>query len=406
MRICDLTHAYTATSGGIRTYIDAKRRYIRDETDWEHVLIYPAAEYGVERDGRLTTVRLAGPTIPGAAPYRLFVQVRQVVRELLEARPDVVELSSLYTCPWVALRYRERVAELGKRAIVSAFYFTDLPGAYVEPAFSKLLGGAVGRVARKAAERYVRTVMNRVDQVFTSFPDHEAQLRDLGVTAPLRNVPLGVDLTGFHPELRSEAVRARFGCADGGLLLVYAGRLDIEKKVRLLVDAFEKLPPAIGARLVMLGEGRERAMLAERAAKIRERFGEDRLFVLAYTNDKAELARILASADVYVTAGPHETFGLSVAEAQAAGLPVVGVAAGALIDRVADGTGLLGPVGDSRALANNILRVAANHRQMGAAARDLVATTLSWEHCFSTTFGIYERLLHGAPEQEALEPAI
>lgn len=42
------------------------------------------------------------------------------------------------------------------------------------------------------------------------------------------------------------------------------------------------------------------------------------------------IRRALAAADIYVTAGPHETFGLSVIEAEASGLPVVGVDAGAL----------------------------------------------------------------------------
>ena len=54
--------------------------------------------------------------------------------------------------------------------------------------------------------------------------------------------------------------------------------------------------------------------------------------------DRAELARWLASADIYVSGMADETFGVSIVEAQASGLPVVGVAAGAMIDRVTDTT--------------------------------------------------------------------
>jgi alpha-1,6-mannosyltransferase len=73
--------------------------------------------------------------------------------------------------------------------------------------------------------------------------------------------------------------------------------------------------------------------------------------------DRAELARWLASADIYVSGMADETFGVSIVEAQASGLPVIGVAAGAMIDRVTEAVGRLGPVGDARAMADNILAV-------------------------------------------------
>ena len=67
-----------------------------------------------------------------------------------------------------------------------------------------------------------------------------------------------------------------------------------------------------------------------------------------YCKDRSDLARWLASSDIYVSGMADETFGISIVEAQASGLPVVGIAAGAMIDRVTDATGRLGPVGDSQ----------------------------------------------------------
>ncbi|NNF04723.1 MAG: glycosyl transferase group 1, partial [Rhodothermales bacterium] len=57
MHLCDLTYAYNEYSGGIRTYIEAKRAYVREQTDWKHLLIIPGAEDSVETDGRLTVCR-------------------------------------------------------------------------------------------------------------------------------------------------------------------------------------------------------------------------------------------------------------------------------------------------------------------------------------------------------------
>ena len=390
MRICDLTHAYTESSGGIRTYIDAKRRAILDETDWEHVLVIPGERDAVERDGRLTTVRIAGPVIPGAAPYRLLLRMDKVRAALREVRPDLIELTSLYTCPWAAFGYRKEARAAGRACTVSAFYLTDLPTAYVEPVAARLGGAAVGQWAKAQAARYVRAVYDRCDLAFTSYPEHVDLLLGLGIDTPVFNVPLGVDLDFFHPERRSDAVRARFGVAEGDLLMVYAGRLDSEKYVHTLVDALERLPAALNPTLVMAGEGPYREDLEARARE------NGRLVVLPY-QPKDDLADLMASADLYLTAGPHETFGLSVVEAQAAGLPVVGVRAGALIERVPEGTGLLGPVADAEAMATNIQAVFVQRDEMSAAARRFVAAGLSWEATFRRVFRAYESAVRPDP---------
>lgn len=393
LRYCDLTHAYTDTSGGIRTYLDAKRRYIVEHTDATHTLIIPGAEDSVERDGRLTTVRIASPLIPGAAPYRLFVRPDKVHAALRAADPDVLELTSLYTSPWAAFRYRREARRLGRTCVVSGWYFTDLPTAYVEPVVRRFAGARAAAWAKAAATAYVRAIFAQTDLTFTASAEHAALLARIGVRVPIHHVTLGVDFRLFTPARRSEAVRARFGVGPDDLLLVYAGRLDGEKDVLTLARALELLPPSLGARLVMMGEGPYRAVLEARARDLEARCGAPRLFVLPYVRQKEELAALLASADVYVTAGPHETFGLSVVEAQACGLPVVGVRAGALVDRVPEGTGLLGPVADPAAMAQNIVRVAAERAAMGRAALELVRRTLSWEACFAQVFAAYEAAL-------------
>ena len=82
-----------------------------------------------------------------------------------------------------------------------------------------------------------------------------------------------------------------------------------------------------------------------------------------------------------------ETFGVSIVEAQASGLPVVGVAAGAMIDRVTDEVGRLGPVGDADAMARNIAEMW--HADRKAVAREARAEALqySWDSSMETLFG-------------------
>src|SRR6478672_7290965 len=82
-----------------------------------------------------------------------------------------------------------------------------------------------------------------------------------------------------------------------------------------------------------------------------------------------------------------ETFGVSILEAQASRLPVVGVAAGAMIDRVTDATGRLGPVGDARAMAANILSVWTSDRNAMAGAARTHALQFSWDSSMDALFG-------------------
>lgn len=385
MRICDLTHAYTDTSGGIRTTVDAKRAYILDHTDWEHVLIAPGPEDAVELGERTATIRVAGPVIPGAAPYRFFSRTDKLRAALRRAHPDLIELHTFYTSPWAAFAYRKK-----HPAAITAFYHTDLPSAYVEPVAAKL-GAGVGRWAKARTEAYVRRIFDRCDHGFAVSDDLVGVLEQMGVQTPLDAVPLGVDLDLFHPSRRDPTLRRELGVADDALLLAYAGRLDSEKEVSVLADAVELVDADLRPHLVLAGQGPHRERLKHRAA------GSDRLTILPYVGDKLELARLLASSDVYVTAGPHETFGLSVVEAQACGLPVVGVAAGALLDRVPEGAGLLGAVGDADAFARNTERVAFQRTAFGQAGRALVEGRFSWNRTFERLFDAYSDLIKHRP---------
>lgn len=385
MVVADLTHAYHATSGGIRTYIDAKRRYLLGHTEHAHVLIIPGAANGVERGDRWTTYTIASPVIPFAKPYRAFVQRPPLQRALRAAAADVVEVHSQYAEPWQVFKYRNE----HPGTIASGYYHTDFSGAYIGGTATKLAGGRAGRWAERRAETYVRALYGRCDLRLAPTPAEAARLTALGVT-DVHVAPHGVDLATFNPRHADpDGVRTRFGVPPDALLAVYAGRLDTEKHTGVLVDAVSRVDRRQSAVLLLAGEGPNRAELEARQA------AGAPIRVLPYL-DKEALAVVLASSDVYVTAGPHETFGLSVVEAQASGLPVVGVAAGALVDRVPASVGRLGPVADAAAMAANLLAVAAEHEAMGRAARQHAEASFSWDATFLHLMTLYGEALERA----------
>ena len=388
MTVCDLTHAYHETSGGIRTYIDAKRRYILEETEHSHALVIPGETDRVTRDGRAVTVEVAAPFIAGAEPYRWFRNPRSARRALEYVAPEVIELGTYFMPtewqPAFAVRNARRRA--GKAGIVSIFTHTDFADSYAEGYVSQVLGDRVGKLTGKAAHVYVKQLINRADCAAAPSPAQAQDFHKRGLDVLLASY--GVDVKTFTPQAASGAeVRAELGIPPEALFLVYAGRLDSEKRTDTMVSAVRRVNETRPAVLVMVGEGPHRDGLKE------EQEAGAPIRVLPYLTSKEALARLFASADLYLTAGPYETFGLSVAEAQACGLPVVGVAGGALIERVPDGLGLLGPVDDDEAMAANILQVAECRDEMGRAGREEVVARFAWEITFRKMFGLYDAAL-------------
>jgi len=141
---------------------------------------------------------------------------------------------------------------------------------------------------------------------------------------------------------------------DGELRMVYVASLHARKGHTHLLDAMRVLK-ARGkrARVILLGDGAERGPL-ERL--VREHGLEAQVSFFGWRDD---VDSILSTAHIYVHSALEEAFGIAIAEAMAAGLPVVATRTGGIPDVVADGeTGFLVPPGDSDALAPRPIQLA------------------------------------------------
>ena len=371
---CDLTQSWSDVGGGVRTYLLHKRRHIFESTPNSHLMIVPGARDEVIERDRAVTVTIASPRVPGSPHYRLMLRNNAVRRALEHFRPDLIECQDAYNLPWAAIGYRKRHPDT---ALVAA-YMTDFPTVYVERPFAKVIGKPLASLCGRICYSYCGALYRHFDSVFAlSENGGAAKLRKLGVEA-VDVVPLGVELGEFGPPRRDPRLREKLGLSDDQPLLAYVGRLDGEKKPNVVVEAFRRLPPELGAKLVLIGEGPLKAEIAA--------LRDPRIVLPGYMTDRSQLARWLASADLYVSAMADETFGVSIVEAQASGLPVIGVAAGAMIDRVTSAVGRLGPINDSEAMASNILSAWDDRQQMGAQAR-AHALQFSWDSSMEALFG-------------------
>ena len=388
---CDLTQSWSAKGGGVGTYIRHKRRHILDHGPHRHLLIIPGERdsTSVEENGRAVTVTIGSPRVPGSPNYRLLLRNRAVRAALAQHRPDLIECQDAYNLPWAALAHRRAFPST---AMVAA-YCTDFPTVYVERAVGKWLGRAIGSGAARVSYAYAAKLYRRFDAVFAmSENGGAAKLRSLGV-GRVDVVPLGVELGEFSPAKRSPALRAALGLADHEPLIIYAGRLDSEKRPDVVAEAFLRLPPEMRAFLVLIGDGPMRGALSELLAG-------KRAALPGFIDDRALLAQWLASADLYASGMAGETFGISVIEAQASGLPVVGVAGGAMVDRVTPLIGRIGPIDDADAMARNLAEVwAGDPRAMGQASWRH-AQQFSWRESMQALFGeLYPRALQAAAQR-------
>ncbi len=388
--ICDLTQSYSpAGGGGISTYLREKRDYVLTRTPHHLLQIVPGPEDRVTINGRHIFAEVGAEPVRGSPNYR-FILRTDAVRDLLaHYRPDIIESLCPWVLPWTAINHRRDYPET---ALVAG-YRTDFPNAHVHRVVEAKAGHTAARFMRMLAYGYAEVTYREFDRVYTLSEDAQAILARKTITRT-DVMPLGVDTTLFSPTKRDPGYRTTLGLPGAGPLLVYAGRIDNEKRADRLVDMFRYLPADLGAALVMIGDGKLRDRLAREAADLPIAF-------TGFEKERGSLARALASSDIYVSAMADETFGISVLEAQACGLPVVGVASGAMPDRVPHGLGLLGPVDDTRAMAANVVKLWQDGAELvGARARAMVVERYGWDRTFERLFSeIYPKALARASER-------
>ncbi|HTO74101.1 MAG TPA: glycosyltransferase family 1 protein [Gemmatimonadales bacterium] len=134
----------------------------------------------------------------------------------------------------------------------------------------------------------------------------------------------GVDSRDFHPGFRSDEYRRRLGVGPHDLLVTYIGRLAREKDLGRLIEIWPRVAERHpNATLAVVGQG-------PLEDKIR-RMNLPRTHVLGLLKGPA-LGVAYASADVYSFPSPTETFGNSLLEALASGLPSIAANIGGVLE--------------------------------------------------------------------------
>lgn len=165
------------------------------------------------------------------------------------------------------------------------------------------------------------------------------------------------------------------------------------KRHDVLLAAFHQVVARLpGAQLVLVGDGDLRPQVE---ADICRRGLQESVLL---TGSVKDVWPLLSDADVFAVASDYETFGISLVEAMAAGLPIVATAVGGLAELVQEGvTGNLVAAGDASAMADRLCTLLRSPDAAVAAgsAGAVAAQAYTAERMVDTYFALYDRLLEG-----------
>lgn len=333
------------------------------------------------RDARLEEMLAAGAPIPGYRGLRFGLPARgALLRRWREFQPQVVYIATEGPLGHSALAAARTLALPTVSGFHTNFdYYTRYYGL-------GLLQGGVTTMLRRFHNRTQATLV-------PTRALHE-QLRERG----FRNTEVlsrGVDVRLFKPGRRSAALRRQWGVEEGGLAVIFVGRLAPEKNLTLAVNAFRALQARRpDARFVLVGDGPE--------ARELRRLNPDFVFCGMRTGE--DLAEHYASGDLFLFPSTSETYGNVVLEAMASGLPVLAFDYAAPKEHIRDGiNGALAPYADEDAFVHRALALAAGGRELGAMGLEarITAEALDWRRIHDRFESILARHAEGGCHEAA-----
>jgi glycosyltransferase involved in cell wall biosynthesis len=313
--------------------------------------------------------------IPFRPEYRLPLALPpRARRDLAQFDPNVVHIAS----PDIVTH---RAVSWARRRNIPAV-------ASVHTRFETYLAYYHMEILEPAARAVLRRLYRRCDALLAPSESTAAVLRAQRMNKHISIWARGVDRQQFNPQRRDMEWRRGLGIADDEMIVVFLGRVVMEKGLDVFGDVIDALVArGVRHRVVVIGEGPARP-------SFEARLPDSAVFV--GQQEGADLGRALASTDVFLNPSITETFGNVTLESMACGLPVVAAVATGATSLVVDGkTGVLADYNDIDGFADALERYARDPelRCRHGAAGLRFAKTMDWDRINSAVFSVYGRVI-------------
>jgi len=312
--------------------------------------------------------------IPGRSEYRFPLWLTgRVRRDLEQFNPNVVHVSS----PDI----------VGHRAVTWARHHQIAVVASVHTRFDTYLAYYHMQALEPLARGLMRRFYHRCEVVLAPAQSTAAILRAQRMNRDIQTWARGIDREQFNPERRDMEWRRSLGIADDELVIAFLGRIVMEKGLDVFSDAIHAFATfGLKHRVLVIGDGPARPWFEEQLPEA--------LFIGQQTG--GDLARALASADVFLNPSVTEAFGNVTLEAMACALPVIAAESTGATNIVRPGiTGTLVDGTEPDEFADALASYARDHelcRQHGAAGL-AVAKTMDWDTINSAMIRAYKHAI-------------
>lgn len=319
-----MVDSYKPYISGITNYVEINKQYLEQAGHEVFVFTFGDLDY---KDNEANIIRSPGVPLADTGFY-LSMRYSRAAKTLLQTM-DVVHVHHPFLSGRLALRY---CRPLGIPIVFTNHTRYDL---YAQ-AYLPLMPDEVSHGLLQA---YMPPFCNAVDLVITPSAGMEKVLRELNVEGKIEILPNGVDLKNFHNA--APIPRAQFGYKDDDILLVYAGRIALEKNIPFLLESFSGVAKAIpNVHLLLIGGGVQQ--FEEEIRALVKDMDVPRRVRLVGKIPYDQLPAYLTMCNIFVTASVTEVHPLSIIEAMGAGLPTMGIESVGVGDTVEDGkTGFL-----------------------------------------------------------------
>src|SRR6185503_4136295 len=153
--VLDITEFFGETTGGVRTYLLQKARYVQRRASLRQTIVVPGARDEILEASGVRCYRLHGPAVPTQKPYRFMLATESTSRIVAHERPDLIEVGSAWCAPWLI-----RLATRRIDVPTIWFYHSNFPRIIAPRPRS---AGWLRRGASVAAWKYVRRLGRLVD---------------------------------------------------------------------------------------------------------------------------------------------------------------------------------------------------------------------------------------------------